>query len=111
MKSLKEEINKSRKLMGLSENEDIDFLSTHWKYLHKKLDDIGKNIKERLSIVNSETETEKISPLLSVVKSSNLGDDWKLSDNKSKTLKALADKIDHMIHTGKSDSIMFFHTI
>lgn len=85
----------------LKENEDLDFLDTHWK----KLNDIGSNIKTNLPKTGS--ISKPIGDKLHTVQFSDLDNSWdiQLLYGKSNTLTALADKIQNMIFRGRSDSI------
>jgi hypothetical protein len=85
----------------LKENEDLDFLDTHWK----KVNDIGTNISSNLP--NTGNVVKKIGDKLGAVKFSDIDGTWNVKDllGKSDALTALANKIRNMILRGRSDSI------
>ncbi len=86
-------------------NNDLSFLNEY----HNKLKTITNNIVENLPILENKQiiEKHKDYKFIHIIEYKNLTD-WKptLSDKKvSNNLKQLADKISHMINTGKADSI------
>lgn len=85
----------------LRETEDLDFLSSY----HKKASDIGTKIKQDLPKMG--TGINKITKNFGTVPLSSLDKSWNTSAlwGTSETLTALADKIQHMIHTGKAEGI------
>ena len=79
----------------------LDYIDTHWK----KYTDIGQNIRKNLPDVTTGNEKE-IGKHLRVKPYSETGN-WDVKDLSgiSSNLDALADKITHMMYTGKGDSI------
>lgn len=85
----------------LESSEDLEFIDNYWRETSKRLNNIIDKIENELPIIY---DTESIGDNLSLVNSSDLSDTWSKT-NKSTSLQALADKITHMIRTGKSDGI------
>jgi hypothetical protein len=85
----------------LKENEDLDFLDSYWK----RAKDIGGRISSELPKTGE--NFNKISTNFGTTSYSNLDSKWSVNDlfGSSENLTALANKISHMIQTGKADSI------
>lgn len=89
----------------LNKVDDLTFLSNY----HKHCDIVASNIKNALSVkVMPDIKSVYNGNLLKIIKYSDLGDRRDVSrffTMQSESLIALANKISHMIHTGKADSI------
>lgn len=85
----------------LESSKDLEFIDNYWRETSKRLNNIIDKIKNELPIIY---DTESIGDNLSLVNSSDGNDTWS-GTNKSTSLEALANKIIHMIRTGKSDGI------
>jgi hypothetical protein len=86
------------------ESEDLHYLDTYWKETNKRLDSIINKIITELPVMGSTKVNDVDSD--SKIKTINYSDMDKWStDGKSDSLMALANKIIHMIRTGKSDGI------
>lgn len=85
----------------LKENEDLDYLNTY----HKKAIDIGYKIKQDLP--KTGLNVNKITDNFATISSSLLDNGWSTKSllGISEALNALADKIQHMIQTGKAEGI------
>jgi len=85
----------------LKSDGGLDYIDTHWK----KYTDIGHNIRKNLPDVRTGNERE-VGKRLRVKPYSEL-ENWNIKDLSgfSSNLDALAEKITHMMYTGKGDSI------
>jgi hypothetical protein len=92
---------------------DLDFLNSYWKELHKIVDKIqkelpitiGKNYDSEIKVGNN--------ALFFTIKNSDLKDNWSPRNltGYSESLKALADKLEHMIlYKGNADSVKLMIT-
>lgn len=86
------------------ETDDLQFIDTYWRETNKRLESIIKKIETELPVITPiEISDVDSGGRLKTIKYSEM-DRWS-SDGKSDSLAALADKIKHMIRTGKSDGI------
>ena len=81
---------------------DLDYLENHWAQKEKRLEAIITKLKELPKMEGRVTEVAKG---LATVSYSKIGNTWGFVAYESEGLKALSDKIVHMIRTGKSDGI------
>lgn len=86
------------------ETEDLHYIDTHWKEMNQRLDGIIRRITTELPMMKSLPVKKETKSKLRVVQYSDM-DNWMGIEGKSNSLTALADKITHMIRTGKSDGI------
>jgi hypothetical protein len=87
--------------MGNIRNKDIDFLNSYWKELHNIIDRF-KDLK-----LPQRDNTIKIGKYLQIINYKDL-DNWDVGlqlTNDTPTFKIFRVKLEHMILTGKSDSI------
>lgn len=90
------------------ETVDLKFLDTHWKQMHNALSAIVRRIVTELPKVNDNVVKNDPDSKMGVVNYSDVKGSWStksLINGHSESLDALADKIKHMVNTGKSDSI------
>jgi hypothetical protein len=85
------------------ETKDLRYIDTYWREMNKKLDGIINRITTELPIIKGNNPEKVSDSKLNIIQYSDM-DKW-TSSNKSDSLVALADKIKHMIKTGKSDGI------
>jgi hypothetical protein len=85
------------------ETRDLEYIDNYWREMSINLDNIIKRIKTELPIINSNEPKQVPDSKLKTIQYSDMYK-WS-SSNKSDSLVALADKIIHMIKTGKSDGI------
>lgn len=85
------------------ETRDLEYIDNYWREMSINLDNIIKRITTELPIINSNEPKQVPDSKLKTIQYSDM-DKWS-SSNKSDSLVALADKITHMIKTGKSDGI------
>jgi hypothetical protein len=83
-------------------SEDLEFIDSYWKETNKRLAGIINKIKTELPVLKKPTSDDE-GLILKTVNFSDMEDSWK--GGTSDGLNALADKISHMIYTGKSDGI------
>jgi hypothetical protein len=84
------------------ETEDLMYIDTYWSKMQKRLDDIIFRIENELPKIKNVEKSNDSG--LNVINYSDLGNSWE-TNGESSSLKALADKITHMIRTGKSDGV------
>lgn len=88
---------------NMIKESDLEYLDSHWRETSKKLEDIIDKLKNELPYLKNQRPT-KVSDKLRVAKHSDMEDEWNV-EGKSTSLDALANKIVHMIRTGKSDGV------
>lgn len=81
---------------------DLDYLEKHWAQKEKRIESIIAKLKELPKMEGMITEVAKN---IATVSYSKTGNTWGFVAHESEGLKALADKITHMIRTGKADGI------
>lgn len=86
------------------ETEDLHYIDTYWREMNQKLEGIIKRITTELPMMKSVPVKKEINSKLKIVQYSDM-DKWGGEAGRSDSLSALADKIKHMIRTGKSDGI------
>lgn len=86
------------------ETEDLHYIDTYWKEMNQKLEGIINRITTELPMMKSVPVKKETKSNLNLVQYSDM-DKWGGEAGRSDSLSALADKIKHMIRTGKSDGI------
>lgn len=86
------------------ETEDLHYIDTYWREMNQKLEGIIKRITTELPMMKSVPVKKETNSKLKLVQYSDI-DNWGVDVGRSDSLTALADKIKHMIRTGKSDGI------
>jgi hypothetical protein len=99
-----EPIRETIKRVLKEQTEDLEFIDSYWRETNRKLEEIISKIKSELPVMDQPSEIQ--SDIDSKLKLKNYSDirGWD-GGSRSKSLEALADKIEHMIRTGKSDGI------
>jgi hypothetical protein len=85
------------------ETEDLKYIDTYWSDMKKRINDITNRIVTELPKLHDGLVRDDESKI-NLVNYSDLDNSWDASGY-SDSLKALADKISHMITTGKSDGV------
>jgi hypothetical protein len=88
--------------------DDLDFLDNYWRDTKSRLESIISRISNELPVITTikpEMVPDTKIKLINLTDIKNSWDANNLITGKSDSLVALADKIKHMIRTGKSDGI------